>query len=114
MHALLLIVAMLVLNPIRPHTRWMGGGLYLALLIYHRGGGRHRMSRLGLGIEYGIARRHERFIYRRVTMTVVLCKCSERVHLSSCVGVLEHAHPVKHAFELTRFVRKSFLDFWRI
>ena len=47
-------------------------------------------------------------------MTVVLCKCSESVHLSSCVGVLEDAPGFTHAFEVIRFVRESLLQFGRI
>ena len=49
-------------------------------------------------------------IHGIVAMGVVLCECTEGVHLSSCLRVLEQGTVVNDALYLFRFVRKPLLQ----
>ena len=54
---------------------------------------------------------HYLLIHGNVAMAVFLCECTEGVHLSSCLRVLEQGSVVNDALYLIRFVHKPLLQF---
>ena len=53
---------------------------------------------------------HYRIIHSNVAMGVFLCECTQGVHLSSCLRVLEQRSVVNDALYLVWFVHKPLLE----
>ena len=57
---------------------------------------------------------HYRLIHGKVAMGVFLCECTEAIHISSSLRVLEQVSVVNDALQLIRFVHKVLLQVGRI
>ena len=62
----------------------------------------------------GVGNRHGLVYHRQMTMRVFLCECSQGIHFSSCVWVLERRPGVQDSLELIRFAYHALLKVWLI